>query len=205
MHQRPTRAPLMSVTVITIPVMSVTVVTKYYGPMARWEPNSRNRLAQAALALYAERGFDATTVAEIAQRAGLTERTFFRYFTDKREVLFGGAEELVARTVAAVEAAPSAATPIDTVGLALESSGALFGSRREWFASASRHHHRHPRTSKTRVDQAGPTGRCHCGRVAPPWRRGPRGNPGARKQESPCSGWPSNNGSRSTTRPTSRC
>ena len=60
--------------------------------MPRWEPDSRGRLEQAALALYGERGFDSTTVAEIAERAGVTERTFFRHFADKREVLFGGAE-----------------------------------------------------------------------------------------------------------------
>src|ERR1019366_9080973 len=59
--------------------------------MGRWQPESRSRLEQAALALYGERGFEETTVAEIAARAGLTERTFFRYFSDKREVLFGGA------------------------------------------------------------------------------------------------------------------
>ncbi len=54
------------------------------GSMSRWEPNARGRLEQAALELYRERGFDQTTVAEIAERAGLTERTFFRYFADKR-------------------------------------------------------------------------------------------------------------------------
>jgi len=58
--------------------------------MSRWEPNAKGRLEQAALDLYRERGFEQTTVAEIAERAGLTERTFFRYFADKREVLFWG-------------------------------------------------------------------------------------------------------------------
>ncbi len=58
--------------------------------MGRWEPDSRGRLQEAALALYSERGFDQTTAAEIAARAGVTERTFFRHFADKREVLFGG-------------------------------------------------------------------------------------------------------------------
>jgi len=57
--------------------------------MGRWEPDSRGRLQEAALALYSERGFDQTTAAQIAARAGLTERTFFRHFADKREVLFG--------------------------------------------------------------------------------------------------------------------
>ena len=63
--------------------------------MARWEPNARERLERAALALFTERGFDATTVAEIADRAGLTKSTFFRHFADKREVLFGGQDLLV--------------------------------------------------------------------------------------------------------------
>ena len=62
--------------------------------MSRWEPNARGRLEQAALELYIERGFEQTTVAEIAEQAGLTERTFFRYFADKREVLFGGQDVL---------------------------------------------------------------------------------------------------------------
>ena len=58
--------------------------------MSRWDPNARGRLEKAALELFRERGFDQTTTAEIAERAGLTERTFFRHFADKREVLFGG-------------------------------------------------------------------------------------------------------------------
>ena len=62
--------------------------------MVRWEPNARERLERAALALFAEHGYDATTVAEIADRAGLTKSTFFRHFADKREVLFGGQDML---------------------------------------------------------------------------------------------------------------
>ncbi len=58
--------------------------------MGRWQPDSRGRLQEAALALYSERGFDQTTAAQIAERAGVTERTFFRHFADKREVIFGG-------------------------------------------------------------------------------------------------------------------
>src|SRR5215470_331150 len=71
--------------------------------MSRWQPNARGRLEQAALELYTERGFDQTTVAEIAERAGLTERTFFRHFADKREVLFwgqGALTELVTKQIA---------------------------------------------------------------------------------------------------------
>ena len=73
--------------------MSVTVIA-YHRAMGRWEPDARGRLAKAAMTLYADQGFDQTTVAEIAARAGLTERTFFRHFADKREVLFYGMEML---------------------------------------------------------------------------------------------------------------
>ena len=83
--------------------------------MGRWEPDARGRLMQAALELYGERGFEQTTVAEIAQRAGLTERTFFRHFADKREVLFSGeVDDLVLSALA--DARPSAA-PIDAIVL----------------------------------------------------------------------------------------
>ena len=93
--------------------------------MGRWEPDARGRLAKAAMALYAERGFEQTTVAEIAARAGLTERTFFRHFADKREVLFYGMEILRDLLTRAVAAAPASATPMDAVGAALEAAGAM--------------------------------------------------------------------------------
>src|ERR1700704_1209214 len=100
--------------------------------MARWEPDSRGRLEQAALALFGERGFENTTVAEIAARAGLTERTFFRYFADKREVLFWCAGALQELLVSAVASAPDSASPIDAVTAALEAAGALLQERREF-------------------------------------------------------------------------
>jgi AcrR family transcriptional regulator len=93
--------------------------------MGRWEPNARGRLEQAAMELYSERGFDQTTVVEIAARAGLTERTFFRHFADKREVLFGGSEPLAELLVSAVAGAPDASPPLETVASALEEVGAL--------------------------------------------------------------------------------
>jgi AcrR family transcriptional regulator len=86
--------------------------------MGRWEPDARGRLVQAALALYAERGFEHTTVAEIAERAGLTERTFFRHFADKREVLFWGAGPLQERLVNGVATAPEGLSPLDAVAAA---------------------------------------------------------------------------------------
>jgi AcrR family transcriptional regulator len=104
--------------------MSATVI-KYHRAMGRWEPNARGRLAQAAMTLYAEQGFDQTTVAEIAARAGLTERTFFRHFADKREVLFYGMEMLRDLLVRAVADAPASATPMDAVGAALQAAGAV--------------------------------------------------------------------------------
>jgi len=104
--------------------MSVTVIT-YHRAMGRWEPNARGRLAQAAMALYAEQGFEQTTVAEIAARAGLTERTFFRHFADKREVLFYGLDMARDLLVRAVADAPASATPMDAVGGALQALGAV--------------------------------------------------------------------------------
>lgn len=99
--------------------------------MGRWQPDSRGRLQEAALALYAERGFDQTTAAQIAARAGLTERTFFRHYADKREVLFFGAAALQELLVGAVAAAPESVAPIEAVGTALAAAGAMLEERRE--------------------------------------------------------------------------
>jgi AcrR family transcriptional regulator len=99
--------------------------------MSRWEPNARGRLEQAALALYGERGFEQVTVAEIAGRAGLTERTFFRHYADKREVLFAGSSTLQEFLVRAVTEAPDTSAPIDVVVAALEAVGTLFEERRD--------------------------------------------------------------------------
>jgi AcrR family transcriptional regulator len=93
--------------------------------MGRWEPNARGRLMQAAYELYGERGFEETTVAEIAARAGLTERTFFRHFADKREVLFAGADALQELLVSAVAEAPTSLPPIDAAAAGLEAAGAF--------------------------------------------------------------------------------
>jgi AcrR family transcriptional regulator len=105
--------------------MSVTVIT-YDVIMVRWEPDARGRLGQAAFELFAERGFEQVTVAEIAERAGLTERTFFRYFADKREVLFAGTEAFRGLFVSAVEKAPDSAAPIDAVAAALDAAATPF-------------------------------------------------------------------------------
>ncbi len=95
--------------------------------MGRWQPDSRGRLQEAALALYSERGFDQTTAAQIAARAGLTERTFFRHFVDKREVLFGGSALLEEKIVAGVTGASAADGPLDAVSRGLDAAAALLG------------------------------------------------------------------------------
>ncbi|WP_344746164.1 helix-turn-helix domain-containing protein [Kribbella aluminosa] len=98
--------------------------------MARWEPGTPERLQQAALELFATRGYEQTTATEIAQSVGLTERTFFRHFSDKREVLFHGQDVFVRAFLDGVDAAPSDASPIDIVACALQSAAALFPDER---------------------------------------------------------------------------
>lgn len=99
--------------------------------MGRWEPGARERLERAALELYVERGFEQTTVAEITNRAGLTERTFFRHFADKREVLFSGQTEMLDACVNAIVGTPEAVAPLDAVAEALRAVSARLQERRE--------------------------------------------------------------------------
>jgi AcrR family transcriptional regulator len=87
---------------------------------------ARARLRAAALELYREQGYDATTTAEIAERAGVTERTYFRHFADKREVLFDGEDELKAVLRAAVGDAPAEAPPLEVLHGAFVASVPLF-------------------------------------------------------------------------------
>jgi AcrR family transcriptional regulator len=103
----------------------------YAEGMGRWQPDARGRLERAALELFGERGFEDTTVADIAERAGLTKRTFFRYYADKREVLFWGAGALEQLIVQAVAAAPPATPPLDAVAAALQAAARMFEERRE--------------------------------------------------------------------------
>jgi AcrR family transcriptional regulator len=98
--------------------------------VARWEPNASGRLTEAAMALFAERGYAKTTVGDIAARAGLTERTFFNHFSDKREVLFAGSEQFVNHIVDAVRAGPTSRRPLDVVVAAYESTNDFFEERR---------------------------------------------------------------------------
>jgi len=106
--------------------------------MPRWEPDARARLERAALALFLERGYDATTVVEIADRAGLTKSTFFRHFADKREVLFGGQEILTDLFIAGIRAAPPAASAVDCIAAALEAAASVFSPERRDLAPARR-------------------------------------------------------------------
>ncbi len=107
--------------------------------MARWEPNARERLQEAAMALFEEHGYDRTTVGDIAVRAGLAERTFFRYFTDKREVLFARSEELEKGIVDVIAAAPRDATPLEAVAAAFEAAGAELQGREDPALLRARH------------------------------------------------------------------
>jgi AcrR family transcriptional regulator len=108
--------------------MSATVIT-YTDPMSRWEPGAQDRLSRAAMELYVERGFDDVTVAEIAARAGLTERTFFRHFGDKAEMLFAGGDDFRSIFVNAIVAAQPG-PPIEAIATAVYAAAADFEPRR---------------------------------------------------------------------------
>jgi len=82
--------------------------------------------------LFLDRGYDQTTVADIAEQAGVTSRTFFRYYADKREVLFGGSEALQTAMIDAVASAPARAKPLDAIGAALAAAADMIGGRRDF-------------------------------------------------------------------------
>jgi AcrR family transcriptional regulator len=109
--------------------MSVADV-KYDRSMTRWQPDSRGRLEVAALELYLEQGFDNTTVAEIAERAGLTERTFFRHFADKREVLFPGGASFQNLITDGAANAPIDFGPLDAAFAGLQAVSGFLQERR---------------------------------------------------------------------------
>jgi AcrR family transcriptional regulator len=102
--------------------------------MVRWEPGTRERLQAAAMDLYVSRGYDRTTAADIAQAVGLTERTFFRHFADKREVLFGGQELLERAALDGIAAAPPDASPLAMVRAALTAMAPHFSAERRPFS-----------------------------------------------------------------------
>ncbi len=98
--------------------------------VARWEPDALGRLVVSALELFAERGYDQTTVADVAARAGVTERTFYRYFTDKREVLFDAGQVWQDRIIAGIEDADPSLAPLDAVAAGLVAGASLLDERR---------------------------------------------------------------------------
>jgi AcrR family transcriptional regulator len=106
--------------------------------MSRWKPDAEGRLSKAAITLFHEQGYDETTVAGIAQAAGLTKRTFFRYFSDKREVLFNGSHELQERWIGGIEAASPDARPMAAVSAAFDEVAELFADRHPFARMRSR-------------------------------------------------------------------
>jgi AcrR family transcriptional regulator len=102
--------------------------------MVRWQPGAKQRLQAAALDLYVSCGFEQTTAAQVAASAGLTERTFFRYFADKREVLFDGQDELQQAFLDGVTAVPGDASPLAMIASALETSAGFFPDERREYA-----------------------------------------------------------------------
>jgi AcrR family transcriptional regulator len=100
--------------------------------MPRWKPDARQRLVVAALSLFAEQGYDDTTVAQISERAGLTRSTFFRHFADKREILTAGQTALSRLLAEGIDTAPTDATPMTAVAAGLErASGEMTSFNRE--------------------------------------------------------------------------
>ncbi|MEU4739554.1 TetR family transcriptional regulator, partial [Actinosynnema sp. NPDC023658] len=97
--------------------------------MSRWEPDARGRMVRAATELFAERGFEQTTAGDIAERAGVTERTFFRHFADKREVLFDGSKALERVACDAILAAPPDSAPLDAALAGVVAAAGLLEDR----------------------------------------------------------------------------
>ena len=95
--------------------------------MARWESGARERLVLAAVDLFTEQGYDDTTVAQIAERAGLTKSTFFRHFSDKRELLAAGQETLSRLLAEGIAEAPKDATPLEAVAAGLVRASSEMG------------------------------------------------------------------------------
>ena len=112
--------------------------------MGRWEPDARGRMLDAAMDLFAERGFEQTTAGDIAERAGVTERTFFRHFADKREVLFAGTEAMQQSVADAIGAAVPDASPLEAALAGMHAFGEVLQSRREHAVRRSRIVASHP-------------------------------------------------------------
>ena len=100
--------------------------------MARWEPNARERLERAAFALFAEQGYDDTTVEQIAAGAGLARSSFFRHYRDKREILFGEQDALASRLADSIKNAPARQTALEAI------ETAFAGIAADWFTPERR-------------------------------------------------------------------
>lgn len=112
----------MSIAVTDIKIaltMAVADITGTLAPMGRWRDDPQGRLAAAAFELFTTKGYDATTGAEIARAAGLHERSFFRHFPDKRDVLFVNWADVIEQLRADASAVPASAPPLDVVLAAL--------------------------------------------------------------------------------------
>lgn len=117
--------------------MSATVITTL-PVMSRWEPDARGRMIRAAVELFTERGFEQTTAGDIAERAGVTERTYFRHFADKREVLFDGSKTMERTAYDAILAAPADQSPLDAALAGVVAAGGLLEDRRDHAVRRSR-------------------------------------------------------------------
>ncbi|WP_069465984.1 TetR family transcriptional regulator [Actinacidiphila rubida] len=106
--------------------------------MGRWEPDAKGRMIRAALDLFTERGFEQTTAGDIAASAGVTERTFFRHFADKREVLFDGSATLQHTVHDAILAAPGELTALEAALAGMAAGGGLLQERREFAVRRAR-------------------------------------------------------------------
>ncbi|MBB4005578.1 TetR/AcrR family transcriptional regulator [Aurantimonas endophytica] len=83
--------------------------------MVKKAENARERFESAAYALFQDHGYAETTVPQIAAKAGLTERTFYRYFSDKREVMFWRADAHRSAIMKEIMNAPVGLHPLDVV------------------------------------------------------------------------------------------
>lgn len=106
--------------------------------MGRWEPDARGRMIRAAMDLFAERGYEQTTAGDIAERAGVTERTFFRHFPDKREVLFDGSDAMVQECHDAITSTPSDVAPFEAALVGVTAAVHAFEGNREHAVRRSR-------------------------------------------------------------------
>ena len=129
--------------------------------MARWEPGARERIVLAAVDLFTDQGYDDTTVAQIAERAGITKSTFFRHFPDKRELLAAGQETLSQLLAEGINEAPADATPLEAVAAGLErASGEMGPMNRELGPRIARRHRRQRRAPGARPAQERRPCRC---------------------------------------------